>query len=215
MIYLFYGNDIKAKQHAYEKFVAGIKKGIDVVPITRNTFDKMSVESLYSSSSLFSARSAVLLSGILEYEETREFILEKLPLIVDSDNIFVFLETKLAKPIVDAFKKVKAEINVFELPKAKLEKFDNFLIANAFANRDKLNLWIYFRQAVDAGVAMEELSGVLFWKLKDMLLKKNFIKFKEIELKNYIVKLSYILPDARQNGVDAEAAFEQFLLEAF
>jgi hypothetical protein len=133
----------------------------------------------------------------------------------NSGNIFVFLEGRLNKPVLDAFRKARAELNVFELPKEKKERFDNFLVANAFANKDKLHTWIYFRQAVDLGVVMEELIGVLFWKIKDMLLRKNFSKFSEEQLKNYVSKISYLLPEARKKGLDAESAFEQFLLEAF
>jgi hypothetical protein len=33
--------------------------------------------------------------------------------------------------------------------------------------------------------------------------------------KNFISRLSYLLPHARKAGRDAESAFEQFLLEAF
>ena len=47
-----------------------------------------------------------------------------------------------------------------------------------------------------------------------MILKKNLGKFKEPELKNFASKLSYLLPEARKRGRDAEAAFEEFLLEA-
>ena len=72
-----------------------------------------------------------------------------------------------------------------------------------------------FRQAVDLGVGLEELTGVLFWKAKDMLLKNNFRKLSEKELKNLTSKISYLLPEARQKGIDAEIAFEQFLLEVF
>ena len=88
-------------------------------------------------------------------------------------------------------------------------------MANAFGQRDKLNLWVYFRQAMDRGVGMEELIGVLFWKIKDMILKKDFRKFSEIELKDSASRLSYLLPQARKKGKDAEATFEQFLLEVF
>jgi hypothetical protein len=215
MIYLFSGNDSNNKLKAYEKFIKSIPIGTETFSINRNNFDKMQIESLYSGSSLFSEKSSVLFSNIFEYEETRDFILEKLKLMGQSDNTFVFLEGKLNKPILDAFKKARAELNVFELPKEKLEKFDNFLVANAFSQKDKLNLWIYFRQAMDLGVGMEELIGVLFWKIKDMILKKNFGKFKESELKNFAAKLSYLLPEARKKGIDAESAFEKFLLEVF
>ncbi len=70
-------------------------------------------------------------------------------------------------------------------------------------------------QAMDKGVGMEELVGVLFWKAKDMLLKKNFSKFSEVELQAFASKLSYLLPKARKEGLDDESVFEQFLLEAF
>ena len=136
-------------------------------------------------------------------------------LISESQNDFVFIESKLNKPILDAFRKARAELNIFELPKEKKEKYDNFILAYDFEKRDKLNLWIHFRQAMDKGVGMEELIGVLFWKAKDMILKKNFGKFKEEEINNFANKLSYLLPEARKEGIDAESAFEKFLLEAF
>jgi hypothetical protein len=68
---------------------------------------------------------------------------------------------------------------------------------------------------MDTDVSLEEITGVLFWKIKDMILKKNFGKFKEEQLKTLVSKLSYLLPEARKNGRDAESALEQFLLEAF
>ena len=215
MIYLFSGDDAKNKILNYEKFLKASSVDVETFSISRNNFDQMQIESLYSGSSLFSPKSLVVFSNIFEYEETRDFILEKLELMGKSDNIFVFLEGKLNKPILDAFRGARAELNVFELPKEKKEKFDNFLVANAFANKDKLNTWVYFRQAIDVGVGMEELIGVLFWKIKDLLLKKNFSKFSEEQLKNFISKISYLLPEARKKGLDAESAFEQFLLEAF
>jgi DNA polymerase III delta subunit len=215
MLYLFSGDDTKKKTASYEKFIALIPKSTETFFINRNNFDPIQIESLYSGASLFSPLCAVIFQNIFEYEETRDFVLEKLKLMEESGNSFIFLEGKLNKPILDVFKKNKAELKIFELPKEKKEKFDTFLIANAFANKDKLNTWIYFRQAVDADVSLEEIAGVLFWKNKDMLLRKNFSKYSPEQLKNFISKLSYLLPEARKGGVDAEAAFEQFLLEVF
>ena len=215
MIYLFSGDDAKNKILHYEKFVKSIPSSKGTFFINRNDFDRTQIESLYSGSSLFNKASIAIFSDVFENEETRDFILDKLELMGKSPNEFVFLEGKLNKPILDDFKKAKAEVNTFELPKAKKEKFDNFLIANAFSKKDKLNTWIYFRQAIDRGVMMEELVGVLFWKIKDMILKNNLGRFSREELKNCSSRLSYLLPQARKRGLDAESAFEQFLLEAF
>lgn len=218
MIYLFTGDDAKSKIVAYEKFLKSIPKATEVLSISRNNFDPIQIESLYSGSSLFFKESAVVFSGILDNDDTRDFILEKLELIADSSNSFIFLEGKLNKPIIEAFKKSggkNVQINTFELPKAKKERFDNFLIANAFASKDKLNMWIYFRQAMDLGVGMEEVVGVLFWKIKDMIIKKDFRNFTELKLKDAAAHLAYLLPEARTDGLDAEAVFEKFLLEVF
>src|SRR3989338_5285368 len=125
MIYLFTGDDAKNKILSYEKFIKSLPKGGDKFSVSRNNFDKIQIESLYSGSSLFSAKAAVIFSGILENEETLE-------LIGESTSDFIFLEGKLNKPILDAFKKVgpkRLQMNVFELPKEKKEKFNNFLLA--------------------------------------------------------------------------------------
>lgn len=215
MIYLFCGDDIKNKRKSYEKFIESVPVGMETFFIGKNDFDPVQIESFYSGSGLFFTKCIVVFTNIFEKEETLNFILNKLNLINKSENDFIFLEGRLNKPIVDAFKKARSEISVFELPKEKKEKYDNFLLADAFGQRDKLYLWICFRQAMDKGVGMEELVGVLFWKAKDMLLKKNFNKFSESELKNFVGKLSYLLPEARKESKDAETVFEQFLLETF
>lgn len=215
MIYLFAGDDTKNKIKSYEIFLKSSKKELEVFLINKNNFDFVQIESFYSGAGLFFNKCIIVFSNILEKEEIEYFIFKKLKLLANSSNIFVFLEGKLKKSDLDLFRKANAELNVFELPKEKLEKYNNFLLAYDFEKRDKLNLWVHFREAIDLGVGMEELIGVLFWKAKDMLLKKNFNKFKEKELKDFISRISYLLPEARREGRDDEASFEQFLLEAF
>ncbi|MEK7564534.1 MAG: hypothetical protein AAB510_03155 [Patescibacteria group bacterium] len=215
MIYLFAGDDFKKKHDAYDRFVKSIPGDVPVFSINRNNFNPLELESFYSGSGLFFKKCVVIFSGIFERKELEDFVLERLDLMKISMNSFVFLESKLLKPILSKFEKAGAEIILSELPKEKKEKFNNFLLADAFGDRNKLNLWIYYRQAVDRGVGLEELVGVLFWKMKDMIFKRNFSKFGEENLKDSARKLSYLLPEARKNGQDAEIVFEKFLLEVF
>jgi hypothetical protein len=215
MIYLFAGDDAKIKRKAYEKFIDFLPKGTETFFINKNNFDRIQIESLYSGAGLFFTKCVVFFENISEKEDHLDFVLEKLDLITSSQNDFVFLEGKLNKPILDAFKKARAELNIFELSKDKKERYNNFLLADALADRNKFQLWLHFRFAMDKGVRMEELIGILFWKVKDMLLKKNFYKFSEAELKAFAIKISYLLQEARKSGTEDESAFEQFLLEAF
>ena len=214
MIFLFSGEAAAGKRLAYEKFMKTIPKAAEIFSIGKGDFNPLQIESFYSGPGLFFKTCAVVFSGILESAEAREFILSKLERMGESENYFIFLEGKLPKAVLDAFKKARAELNVFEKEEKGEERFNSFLLANALGRGDKLNLWIYFRQAIEAGGSLEELAGVLFWKAKDMLLKRNFGKFSEAELKNFAGKLSYLLPEARREGRDAEAALEQYLLEA-
>lgn len=215
MIYLFAGDNSKLKIANYEKFMQSISAEIEVFEFSKNNFDRDTLENFYSGSGLFFTKCIVVLNSVFENEDIMNFVLEKLPMMADSDNIFIVLEDKLSKSILDDFKKSRAELNIFEKTHDEKEKFNNFLLANAFGAKDKLQLWIYFRQAMDKGVGMEELIGVLFWKVKDMILKKNFTKFKEEQLRDIANKIAYLLPEARKEGIDAEAMFEKFLLEAF
>ena len=215
MIYLFTGDDAKTKRAVYEKFIKSLPKNTETFFINRNNFDRVQVESFYSGAGLFFSKCVVFFENIFDREENLDFILDKLELLASSQNDFVFLEGKLKKTILDDFKKVRAELNVFELSKEKKEKYNNFLLADDLMDRNKLSLWIHFRQARDLGVSLEELTGVLFWKAKDMILKKNFGKFSEVELKDFATRISFILPEARKSGIDDETAFEQFILEVF
>lgn len=214
MIYLFSGDDAPRKRLAYEKFLKTIPKNTEIFSIGKSDLNPAQIESLCSGPGLFFKTCAVVFSGVLESAEAREFILSKLPRMGESENCFIFLEGGLPKTTLDDFKKARAEIDVFEKEERAEGRFNSFLLANALGQKDKLGLWIYFRQAILAGVSLEELTGVLFWKAKDMLLKKNFGKLNETELKNFAGKLSYLLPEARKEGRDAEFAMEQYLLEA-
>ena len=227
MIYVFCGEDADRKNINYEEFMETLPEEAPVFFINKNDFDFTQLESFYSGASLFAKQSVVVLRDVLDDAPARnathsvaggeisEFILDKLKFLGESQNTFVFVEGKLKKPVLDAFKKCRAEVNVFENMSAPSKGGDNFKIANAFAAKDKFHTWLYFRQAIEQGTELDALAGILFWKVKDMLLRRNFSKFKEEELKNFAARISYLLPEARKQGPEAESAMEQFLLEAF
>ena len=89
MIYLFAGDDSKRKNIALENFVKSLPFDMTFT-ISRNNFDPTQIESLYSGASLFSATCSVVFSNILEREENSNFVLDKLELMAESQNIFIF-----------------------------------------------------------------------------------------------------------------------------
>lgn len=212
MIYLFTGDDTINRNKAFEKSLKDFKD-LPLLKINKNNFSFLEIESLYSDANLFDPKSVIVFSYLLEDKNINEFVLERLEFFENSKNVFIFVENKLLKSVIDQFKKQKANISIFELKKIQKEVFNNFLLANALGDRNKVNLWLYYREAVNKGVSLEELVGVLFWKVKDMILNKNFSKFKENELVLIAHNLSILLPKARKEGKEAEITFEKFLLE--
>jgi hypothetical protein len=215
MIYLFAGEDAKKKMSSVELCIESLSKDTEIFTFSKNDFEPSVIENFYSGQGLFFKKCIILVRGALEKEENEKFILDNLEAMSVSQNFFIFLEGKLKKATVDAFRKAKAEVSIFDLTSAEKEKFNSFLLANAFGLKSKLELWIYFRQAIEKGVSLEELVGVLQWKAKDMILKKNFSLFSEKDLRRISMHLAYILPEARGSARDDEAHLERFLLEAF
>ena len=112
MIYLFFGDDTQSKLSAYEKFIQTVSLDAEVFKFTHNDLSQADIENFFSGQGLFQRKSLVVFLDVLDREETREFILGKLSAMAESRNIFVFLERKVAKPVLDVFRKSGA-INRF------------------------------------------------------------------------------------------------------
>ncbi|HWA32157.1 MAG TPA: hypothetical protein VG694_01770 [Candidatus Paceibacterota bacterium] len=215
MIHFLYGEDRGARNSALEKILDSLPEGTEIFRLDKETFDPDSFENFFSSSGLFFKKCTVVLSEVLASERNESFVSGKLDLIKDSANVFVFLEDAPAKATLAAFEESGAKIAEFAKVKEKKERFNSFVLANALGSRDRLGLWLGFRQAMMHGAALDELAGVLFWKAKDMILRGNFRLFSKDELVNISGRMASLLPEARRRGEDDEASFERFILEAF
>lgn len=213
MIYLFFGNDTKLKRKTYLDFMKSIPEGANIFDIHKNNFDSMQFESLYSSNSLFFAKSVVVLNNLFENEDIKETVLANLANLEKSVNDFIVLEGDLKKAELDAFKKARAEINLFEKKEIKKQTFNTFILANNLGDRDKLNIWINLQRAYKEGVAVDAIVGILFWKVKDMILKKSFQKFSLEELQKIARELPFLLSTSRLSSKDDQVSLEQFLIK--
>lgn len=103
-----------------------------------------------------------------------------------SDNLFIFSEESAPKKVKDLFVKVDAHIDDFGKEKAKQEvKMNIFSLADAFARRDRKQLWLLF-QTASAEASPEEIHGILFWQLKNLILVKT--AKGELSMNPYVLK---------------------------
>ncbi len=91
----------------------------------------------------------------------------------ETEHILIFSEQFVLKKDREAFEKIGANIKLFEKEvEQKKEKFNTFALADLLGGRDKKKLWLAFHKAVNDGVSIEEIHGILFWQLKNLALVK-------------------------------------------
>ncbi len=242
MIYFFYGENQPEKKKALgELFESqGFKDANSHFLIGGDNWSESNIEELASSSGLFAAKNAIVLENILENKEARNFIFEKIELLKDSGNIFVFLEVKAPKELLSVLEKEAESIMSFEPEEVAVggREFNIFSLADAFGKRDKKEAWIIFQKALSAEVAAEEMQGILFWQIKSMILSKDkkadeasmketglnpyvFKKsaaysknFTDRELKNLSSGITALYHDAHRGLLDLNIGLEKFILES-
>ena len=147
----------------------------------------------------------------------------------ESENVFVFSEDTVTKPIIKIFDKYNAEIHdLGKEEKARKEEFNMFSLTDALGARDKKKLWLLFQEAVQKG-SPEEIHGILFWQLKNLALVKSssqnpgmnpFVynktsgyaqKFSDQEIKKFIQDFTHMFHN-RDTYSTLDIELEKFIL---
>jgi len=211
MIYFFYGNDLQMRSQARDKIARSFDSWLEMNDID---WDQEKFENLAKSNSLFEDKQVIILENLLEKAEVKEFILNRLGDLKKSSNIFLFLEKKALKDIVTKFTKQAEEVKEFALAKGRENKADVFAITYPLERRDKKNMWLEFQKLQGTDTSPEALSGILFWKIKSMILAGRSAKWSEPELKKLSSKLVSLHHDAHRGLVDFPTGLEKFIIDS-
>lgn len=206
MIYIVAGSDTKKKNSYLKK----LYKDNPPIYVPEKEFTKEILLSHLGSVNLFGEYPIVVFENVLKNLElsSRE-ILE----LRESKTKFVFIEEKILAADKKKWEK-NAEIVLYEdVVKKEVPKFNVFAIADSFSKRDKVGTWILYREAVLYGIPTEEISGILFWKIKTMILNGTKM-FSEEELKNQSSSLVSLYHDSHLGNIDFVFGLEQFILKS-
>ncbi|MDE2030700.1 MAG: hypothetical protein KGI58_00335 [Patescibacteria group bacterium] len=210
MIYILVGNDNK-KKNAH---IRTLDKEGDITSLSDGEVSREVLENYAQGVSMFGKPLIIVTENTISNEEIN-LTKEDLSRLKDSLNIFIFKEDKLLAAEQTKLKKF-AEIIRFETKEKAKPKPDTFAIANAFGRHDKVNTWVLYRQAIESGVSPEAISGILFWKVKTMLLNGiTGSKGSTIDdLKKQSGELVSLYHRAHRGECDLSIGLEQFILSA-
>lgn len=208
MIYILLGNDTKKKNEYLKKIY---KKDLPIF-LSNYSITKEELFDQAGNVSLFGGSPVVVLDSLIK-EGKMDFSKEDILVLKNSETTFVFLEDKLLASDLKNYKE-KAIIEDFNTEFKKLTPKTNvFGIADAFSNRNKIGTWILYREAISQGSYPEEISGIIFWKIKTMILSGSKF-FSEDELKKCSSNLVSLYHEAHKGESDFVIGLEQFVLKS-
>ncbi|KKU67189.1 MAG: hypothetical protein UX89_C0017G0014 [Parcubacteria group bacterium GW2011_GWA2_47_16] len=213
MLYLLHGTDrhkVTAKAGEMLVNLKTRRPDAEVFGMTDDDTNLSRLQELSGGQGLFESKYIVVLKNLFSNKEFAEPILELLPALAVSQNIFIFVEGALLKSTLGVFQKIGAQIQTFSAAPKESQNF--FALADALATRDKKRLWVLYVRAIRKGASPEEISGILFWKVKDLFPSAGRGKFSVEELHLTARNLVKLYHDAHRGLVDFETGLERFIL---
>jgi len=237
MLYLLHGTDTfkaRKKLNSLINTLLSKKKDAMLIRVNSENFSPREVLDLADSQGLFESKSIIIFDSIFENTTDKEILLDNSKDLQDSDNVFIILEGKLDKKSITKISKYAEKVQEFDAPKvlAKKSQFNIFELSDALGTRDRKRLWVLYQTGKLHNVSDEEMHGILFWGIKNMLLARNsksateaglspFVykkakgferNFKDRELENISGTLLQIYHNARRGIKPFNIGFEQFVL---
>ena len=169
MIYLLLGNKNERKIAVQEICKQQNIETNQVQNLYEHSFKEVSFENLIPVfTGLFNQRECYVIHGAVRDLGIKSLLKD----YSRTEHIVIFSEETLLKKDRTLFEKNNVEIREFEKEqKAEVKKYNTFALADVLGQRDKKNLWLGFRDAIKL-VSAEEIHGILFWQLKNLLLVK-------------------------------------------
>lgn len=231
MFKVFFGNDtIKVRREALDSVDVLRSGGASVVTIEEGNYQSGVIANAAATASLFGEPLVYLVDTPSTNTEMYQEVIDSLELMQDGTHTFIVIESTLLAAEKKRFEKYASEMKEFK--SVAKERFNNFALADALAKKDKRLLWLLFNEARLEGIAMEELSGVLWWQLKTLRLAAMTSNAAEAGMKDFpyqkakrslsgfvpgeLERLSHsflaIMHDSRRGMFEFDQAFEKWVL---
>jgi len=201
MIYFLYGEDTRKAREKLASLLGSLflkKPNAGFFKLESDNFSEVKLEEFIASQGLFEKKYIVQMDGLFEDTTVSKFLLDKLKELEKSENIFIFIETKVSSSLLKKVEKYATKTQEFCLKKSKekplamvggifrLGDFNIFDLATCLGNRNKKKLWILYQKTRERNIPAEEVSGILFWQLKVMFQALKSQTVKQSGLKPFV-----------------------------
>jgi len=238
MLYIYHGTNTSKsgdKARALADSLRAKKPDAAFVEINSDNWNPTIIEEHLGGQGLFSNKYIVFLNRVADKEDIRDKVIEMLPDMKESSNIFIVSEGKIKADLAKAFEKHGDKVVVTDDPvgAGSRPEFNIFNLADALGARDRFKAWTIYREAIQNGLESESILGTLFWQAKSMALaaeaksagetglspfvyskaKKYSSNYSREEIGRLLERLIVLYHDGHRGLVDLELGTEKFLLK--
>ena len=184
MLQVFFGNDVVGVRAAALAAAQKLSKvDTTVTTIDAEGYATGMITDAIGASSLFGGTELFIIDTPSENAEFEEEVKGHLKEMGESANIFIVIEGALLAAPKKAYGQYVDSLEEFKA--AAAERFNTFAMADALAQKDKRKLWLLLQEAKAAGLAEEEIIGVLWWQLKALRLAAKTNSAGEAGMKDF------------------------------
>lgn len=193
MIYFLHGTDTHKSRKRLHTILQGLlakRPNSEVFKITADNFNESQIDELISSFGLFESKYIVVLDFILSQKNVKEIILDKLSKMQETEHWFLILDGKLDASSIKTVEKYSYKTEIFEKVEQKKDSPIIFKLTDKILQRDKKQLWISYVDLLEQGIPAEEIHGVMFWAVKNMIICSTAESQKDSGLSPFVYKNS-------------------------
>ncbi len=182
MIYFLHGTDThtsRSRMHDILQNLYAKRPQSEVFKLTTENWSESQFDELVASFGLFEKKYIVVLDFLLSNKDIREYIAPRLSSMQEAEHWFVILDGKLDATLIKKIEQVSYKTQIFEKKEIKKDSPIIFSITDKLYTRDKKRLWVCLVDLMNQGIPVEEIHGVIFWAVKNMILASRTESQKE------------------------------------
>lgn len=191
MIYFLYGKDTirsRKKLHELMDFAKKKRPDSELFKINSESWSETVFEELLVSQGLFDQKYTVVVDNVFDKKDIKNFIIDRLSLMADSEQLFLMIETSIDAPSLKKIEKFAKQVQDFALKETVTQDYNIFSITTGLLERDKRKLWVSYIDSISRGSVPEEIHGIFFWQIKNMILASREKSQTETGLSPFVYK---------------------------
>ncbi len=191
MLYVIYGTDThkaRAKLHDLLDLAKKKRPEAELFKITTENWSESQFDELLVAQGLFEQKYTTVLDNLFEKKDIKSYVMERLDGMKESEQIFLMLESSIDAASLKKLEKFGEKIQEFERKEEKKPNINIFSITDGLVQKDKKKLWISYIDLLGKGAVAEEVHGILFWQVKNMILASRAGSANETGLSPFVYK---------------------------